>query len=94
MRYFFLTLLIVLLLLSIRRIIKPTYSFFKRRKEERLDRFKKMANKYFRKRLKQIREGDKCMELFMLKGEADSVSSITKDFQINKRMDTVKLVTL
>ena len=39
-------------------------------------------------------EGDKCMELFMLKVEADSVSSITKDFQINKRMDTVKLVTL
>ena len=39
-------------------------------------------------------EGEKCMELFMLKGEADSVSSITKDFQINKRMDTVKLVTL
>ena len=39
-------------------------------------------------------EGDKCMELFMLKGEAGSVSSITKDFQINKRMDTRKLVTL
>ena len=39
-------------------------------------------------------EGDKCMELFMLEGEAESVSSITKDFQINKRMDTVKLVTL
>jgi CopG family nickel-responsive transcriptional regulator len=39
-------------------------------------------------------EGEKCMELFMLKGDADSVSSITKDFQINKRMDTVKLVTL
>ena len=39
-------------------------------------------------------EGEMCMELFMLKGEADSVSSITKDFQINKRMDTVKLVTL
>ena len=39
-------------------------------------------------------EGDKCMELFMLKGEAGYVSSITKDFQINKRMDTVKLVTL
>ena len=39
-------------------------------------------------------EGDKCMELFMLKGEAGSVSSITKDFQIKKRMDTVKLVTL
>ena len=39
-------------------------------------------------------EGDKCMELFMLKGEADSVSSITKDFQINKKMDTVKLAAL
>jgi len=39
-------------------------------------------------------EGDKCMELFMLKGEAKSVSTITKDFQINKKMDTVKLVTL
>ena len=39
-------------------------------------------------------EGDKCMELFTLKGEANSVSDITKDFQINKKMDTVKLVTL
>jgi len=39
-------------------------------------------------------EGDKFMELFMLKGEAESVSDITKDFQINKKMDTVKLVTL
>ena len=39
-------------------------------------------------------EGDKCMELIMLKGEAESVSSITKDFQINKRMDTIKLVAL
>ncbi len=39
-------------------------------------------------------EGEKCMELFMLKGDADSVSTITRDFQKNKRMDTVKLVTL
>jgi len=34
------------------------------------------------------------MKMFMLKGDADSVSSITRDFQKNKRMDTVKLVTL
>jgi len=34
------------------------------------------------------------MELFMLKGDSDSVSTITRDFQKNKRMDTVKLVTL
>ena len=39
-------------------------------------------------------EGDKCMELFMLKGESNSVSDITKVFQINKKMDTVKLVAL
>jgi len=39
-------------------------------------------------------EGDKCMELFILKGESESVSDITKKFQINKKMDTVKLVAL
>ena len=39
-------------------------------------------------------EGDKCMELFILKGESDTVSEITKNFQTNKKMDTVKLVTL
>ena len=30
-------------------------------------------------------EGDKCMELFMLKGEANLVTDITKDFQTNKK---------
>ena len=39
-------------------------------------------------------EGDKCMELFILKGESDTVSEITKNFQTNKKMDTVKLVAL
>jgi CopG family nickel-responsive transcriptional regulator len=39
-------------------------------------------------------EGDKCMELFVINGEAEKVSIITKDFQTNKKMDTVKLVTL
>ena len=39
-------------------------------------------------------EGDKCMELFILKGESDPVGEITKMFQINKKMDTVKLVAL
>jgi len=34
------------------------------------------------------------MNLFMLKGDADSVSSITIYIQKNRRMDTVKLVTL
>ena len=39
-------------------------------------------------------EGDKCMELFILKGESELVSDITKNFQTNKKMDTVKLVAL
>jgi CopG family nickel-responsive transcriptional regulator len=38
--------------------------------------------------------GDKCVELFMLDGEAERISRITKNFKINKKMDTVKLVTL
>ena len=39
-------------------------------------------------------EGDKCMELFILKGESEKVTEITKNFQINKKMDTIKLVAL
>ncbi len=39
-------------------------------------------------------EGEKCMELFVINGEAERVSIITKDFQTNKKMDNVKLVTL
>ena len=39
-------------------------------------------------------EGNKCMELFVIDGEAERVVTITKDFQTNKKMDTVKLVTI
>jgi CopG family nickel-responsive transcriptional regulator len=39
-------------------------------------------------------EKEKCMELFLIDGDAEKVSTMTKDFQINKNMDTVKLVTL
>ncbi len=39
-------------------------------------------------------EKEKCMELFVIHGDAEKISKITKDFQINKKMDTVKLVTL
>ena len=39
-------------------------------------------------------EGEKCMELFVIDGDAKRVSTITKDFQVNKNMNTVKLVTL
>ncbi len=39
-------------------------------------------------------EGEKCMELFVIDGDAERVVAITRDFQANKRMDTVKLVTM
>ena len=37
-------------------------------------------------------EGNKCMELFLLHGEADRVDGMTKDFKTNRKMDHVKLV--
>ena len=39
-------------------------------------------------------DGEKCMELYILKGESEQVTEITKNFQINKKMDTIKLVAL
>jgi len=39
-------------------------------------------------------EKEKCMELFLIDGDAERVSIMTKDFQINKNMDTVKLVAI
>ena len=39
-------------------------------------------------------DGEKCMELFILKGESEKVTESTKNFQINKKMDTIKLVAL
>lgn len=38
--------------------------------------------------------GNKCVELFMLDGEAERVGMITRNFKVNKKMDTVKLVAL
>jgi len=39
-------------------------------------------------------EKEKCMELFLIDGDAEKVSSMTRDFQTNKNMDTVRLVAL
>jgi CopG family nickel-responsive transcriptional regulator len=39
-------------------------------------------------------EKEKCMELFVMNGDAKKVSTMTKNFQINKNMDTVRLVAL
>ncbi len=39
-------------------------------------------------------DGNKCMELFLLHGEAEKVDVMTKDFQTNRKMDHVKLVAM
>jgi CopG family nickel-responsive transcriptional regulator len=39
-------------------------------------------------------EKEKCMELFVISGNAEKVSMMTRNFQTNKNMDTVKLVAL
>ena len=39
-------------------------------------------------------DGNKCMELFLLCGEAEKVDVMTRDFQTNRKMDHVKLVAM
>ena len=39
-------------------------------------------------------EKEKCMELFLIDGDAEKVSTMTRNFQTNKNMDTVKLVAI
>lgn len=38
-------------------------------------------------------EGDRCLEIFLLKGDAEEIRDMTKRFQSNKKMDHVKLIT-
>lgn len=38
--------------------------------------------------------GNKCMELFLLYGDAEKISIMTKDFKTNRRMDNVKLLAM
>jgi CopG family transcriptional regulator, nickel-responsive regulator len=37
---------------------------------------------------------DKCLEIFVLKGNADQIRGMTKLFQSNKKMDNVKLIAM
>ena len=37
---------------------------------------------------------DKCLEIFVLKGDADQIRGMTKMFQSNKKMDNVKLIAM
>ena len=39
-------------------------------------------------------EQEKCMELFIVDGDFEEITRMTRDFQTNKNMDTVKLVMI
>ena len=39
-------------------------------------------------------DGDKCLEIFLLKGEAEEIKDMTKKFQSNKKMDHTKLIAM
>jgi len=39
-------------------------------------------------------DNNKCLEIFLLKGEADKIKNMTKGFQTNKKMDRVKLIPM
>ena len=38
-------------------------------------------------------DGDRCLEIFLLKGSAEEIKDMTKKFKSNKKMDHVKLIT-
>lgn len=37
---------------------------------------------------------DRCLEIFLLRGEAEEIRRMTREFQANKRMDNVKLIPM
>lgn len=39
-------------------------------------------------------DGDRCLEIFLLKGKAEEVKAMTKKFLSNKKMDHVKLISM
>ncbi len=39
-------------------------------------------------------EGNKCMELFLLHGDAKKIGIMTRDFKTNRKMENVKLVSM
>ena len=39
-------------------------------------------------------DGNKCMELFLLHGDAQKIGTMTKDFKTNRKMENVKLVAM
>ena len=39
-------------------------------------------------------DGDRCLEIFLLRGDADEIKAMNKKFMSNKKMDHVKLISM
>ncbi|MCI0562853.1 MAG: CopG family ribbon-helix-helix protein [Nitrososphaera sp.] len=39
-------------------------------------------------------DGDRCLEIFLVKGDAEDIRDMTKKFRSNKKMDHVKLIAM
>lgn len=39
-------------------------------------------------------DGDRCLEIFLIKGDANDIREMTKKFQTNKKMDHIKLIAM
>jgi CopG family nickel-responsive transcriptional regulator len=39
-------------------------------------------------------DGERCLEIFLLRGEAEEIRKMTKYFQTNRKMDNVKLIPM
>jgi len=39
-------------------------------------------------------DGDRCLEIFLIKGDASDIREMTKKFQTNKKMDHIKLIVM
>ena len=62
--------------------------------DDRVARIKHAYEDLIRTHLHNKLDGDRCMEMFFLDGDAKKIQDITKGFLTDKKMDTVKIVAL
>jgi len=52
--------------------------------------YDKLINTHLHRKI----DRDRCLEIFLLRGEAEEIRRMTREFQANKRMDNVKLIPM
>lgn len=62
------------------------------RQEEKVTRIKHKFEDIIKTHLHCKLKNEKCLEIFVLEGKADSVREMARQFQRNEKMDNVKLI--